>query len=113
MSEVATSQPPPTSHNAPLNHLPAPPSTIDLDSVPNQIGHAVLSPDGTLLRPPVGSLSENDAAIVYRMMLEVGTALKPTEEGLKRVTVGFGRVSYAVVVGGDGCLYIVKKRSSA
>lgn len=52
-------------------------------------------------------------AILFRMMLEVGTALKPSEEGLKRVTVGFGRVSYAVLVGADGCIYIVKKRSSA
>ncbi|KAL7477753.1 hypothetical protein ACHAW6_003549 [Cyclotella cf. meneghiniana] len=113
MSEATTSPLPPASHTAPLSHLPAPPSTIDLDSIPNQIGHAVLSPDGTLLRPLTGSLSEKDVAIVFRMMLEVGTALKPTEDGLKRVTVGFGRVSYAVSVGADGCIYIVKKRSSA
>ncbi len=34
-------------------------------------------------------------------------------EGLQRVTVGFKEVSYAVTLGGsDGCLYIVKKKSS-
>ena len=46
------------------------------------------------------------------MMLEIGTVLE--EEGLQRVTVGFRSVSYAVALGrGDGCLYIVKKRSSS
>jgi len=45
------------------------------------------------------------------MMLEIGTVLEG--EGLQRVTVGFRSVSYAVVLGGgDGCLYIVKKKSS-
>ena len=45
------------------------------------------------------------------MMLEIGTVLEG--EGLQRVAVGFRSVSYAVVLGGgDGCLYIVKKKSS-
>ena len=44
------------------------------------------------------------------MMLEVGTVRK--DEGVRRVTVGFGGVSYVVGIGGDGCLYVVKKRSS-
>lgn len=66
--------------------------------------------------------------IVYRMMLEIGTVLEGgtggndngdnnntsnEAEGLQRVTVGFKDVSYAVTLGGsDGCLYIVKKKSS-
>ncbi len=65
--------------------------------------------------------------IVYRMMLEIGTVLEggtggkddnnntstDEAEGLQRVTVGFKDVSYAVTLGGsDGCLYIVKKKSS-
>mmetsp|Transcript_13182 Transcript_13182/g.22485 ORF Transcript_13182/g.22485 Transcript_13182/m.22485 type:complete len:135 (+) Transcript_13182:50-454(+) len=101
---------------------------IDLDSIPGQIGHAILrASDGTILRPPTGSLSEQDLMIVYRMMLEIGTVLEggtggkeddnntsnEVEEGLQRVTVGFKDVSYAVTLGGsDGCLYIVKKKSS-
>ena len=58
-------------------------------------------------------------------MLEIGTVLEggtggkdddhnnTRTEGLQRVTVGFKDVSYAVTLGGtDGCLYIVKKKSS-
>ena len=100
---------------------------IDLDSIPGQIGNAIIrASDGTILRAPTGSLTEQDVMIVYRMMLEIGTVLEGgtggkddnnntcTEaEGLQRVTVGFKDVSYAVTLGGsDGCLYIVKKKSS-
>ena len=105
MSEATTTPPP--FQPAPLDT----PTTIDLDSIPNQIGSAILSPDGTLLRPPSGSLTEKDVAIIYRMMMEVGTVLEG--EGMERVTIGFSGVSYVVGVGGDGCLYIVKKRSSS
>ncbi|KAL9189112.1 hypothetical protein ACHAXT_011602 [Thalassiosira profunda] len=86
------------------------PAAIDLDAVPSQIGHAVLrASDGTILQPPTGNLTEHDVGIAYRMMLEVGTVLEG--EGLKRVTVGFGSVSYAMALG-DGCMYVVKKRSA-
>ena len=92
---------------------PQPSKVIDLDSVPQQIGHAILrAADGTILQPPSGSLSEKDVGIIYRMMLEVGTVLDG-KEGLQRLSIGFKSVSYAVTLGcGDGCLYIVKKRSS-
>ena len=105
-------------------------SIIDLDSIPDQIGNAILRvTDGTILRPPTGSLTEQDVEIIYRMMLEIGTILEggtggkypnrdnyynnEVVEGLQRVAVGFKKVSYAVTLGGsDGCLYIVKKKSS-
>ena len=85
---------------------------LDLDAVPGQIGHAVLrAADGHVVRHPTGSLTSRDAALLYRALLEAGTVL--CGEGLERLTVGFRNVSYAVVMGrGDGCLYIVKKRSS-
>ena len=87
-----------------------PADEIDLDTVPGQIGQAILrASDGSLLRPPTGSLTERDVGMVYRMMLEIGTVLDG--EGLQRVTVGFRSVSYAVALG-DNCLYIVKKKSS-
>lgn len=88
---------------------------IDLDTIPGQIGHAILrASDGTILQPPSGSLTERDVGIVYRMMLEIGTVLDGQEEGLQRLSVGFRSISYAVTLGGgDGCLYIVKKRSSS
>lgn len=108
---------------------PAATSTIiDLDSIPGQIGNAIIrASDGTILRAPTGNLNEQDVMIVYRMMLEIGTVLEggtggkddnnntstDEAEGLQRVTVGFKDVSYAVTLGGsDGCLYIVKKKSS-
>lgn len=87
----------------------------DLDAVPGQIGHAILrASDGTILRPPSGSLAERDVATIYRMIMEVGTLLDGGGEGLQRVTVGFCSVSYAIALGGDSneYLYIVKIRSS-
>ena len=86
----------------------------DLDAVPGQIGHAILrASDGTILQPPSGSLTERDVAVVYRMIMEAGTLLGGSGEGLQRMTVGFRSVSYAIALGGDrnDCLYIVKKRS--
>ena len=114
MAEPVISQAPSIANNPPVGTQQQPPPVneiIDLDSVPGQIGHAVLRvSDGTIIRRPTGSLSERDVGIVYRMMLEIGTVLEG--EGLQRVTVGFRSVSYAVALG-DGCLYIVKKRSSS
>ncbi|KAL7468176.1 hypothetical protein ACHAXS_008398, partial [Conticribra weissflogii] len=84
---------------------------LDLDMIPGQIGNAVLRSDGTIIRL-TGNLSERDVGIVYRMLLEIGTVLEGA--GLQRVTVGFRSVSYAVALGGaDGCLYVVKKKSSS
>ena len=102
MSETTTSQP---QHDP----LPTPPH-IDLLTVPNQIGHAVISPDGSILRRE-GSISERDVVILHRMMLEVGTVT--SGEGVRRVTVGLGETSYVVVIGVDGCLYVVKKKATA
>jgi len=86
----------------------------DLEAVPGQIGHAIIrASDGTILRPPSGSMTERDINIVYRMILEVGTLLDGSGEGgLQRVTVGFRSVSYAITLGENDCLYIVKKRSA-
>lgn len=86
----------------------------DLDTVSGQIGHAIIrASDGTIVRPPSGSLTERDVAIVYQMILEAGTLLNGNGEGLQQVTVSFRSVSYAVAIGGgrNDCLYIVKKRS--
>jgi hypothetical protein len=109
-------------HMTPQQQQAAAPSIADLDSIPNQLGHAVVrASDGTILRPPTGTLSERDVGIVWRLMLEIGTVLEGGSgseenssgggEGLQRVTVGFGCVNYAVGLW-DGCLYVVKKRSS-
>lgn len=113
-SSASSTQPPHAA--AAAQHAPTPPP-IDLQTIPSQIGHAILSPDGSIVQR-VGSLSERDAGILYRMMLEVGTVVATDKTvasnkgGVRRVTVGFGGVSYVVGVGGDGCLYIVKKKSS-
>jgi hypothetical protein len=89
---------------------------VDLDAVPGQVGHAVLrASDGSAVLGPTGSLTEHDAVVLHRMMLEIGSVLggKDNEEGgFRRVTVGFRDVTYAVAMGGgggDGCgVYVVK-----
>ncbi|KAL7553663.1 hypothetical protein ACHAWF_016973 [Thalassiosira exigua] len=116
MSESIISQNPAVANGGAPAVAPRPPppvnEIIDLDAVPGQIGHAILrASDGTILRSPTGSLTGRDVGIVYRILLEIGTVLEG--EGLQRVTVGFRSVSYAIALGGgDGCLYIVKKKSS-
>uniref|UniRef100_A0A7S4T9E9 Roadblock/LAMTOR2 domain-containing protein n=1 Tax=Ditylum brightwellii TaxID=49249 RepID=A0A7S4T9E9_9STRA len=104
--------PPATSNNT--TTLP------DLESIPSQIGTAVLhSTTGAPVRPNTGQLTDADAQILYRMLLEVGTALDSSgnkdmggseDEGLRRVTVGFHSVSYNMTVGAEGYIYIVKCR---
>jgi hypothetical protein len=132
MSESTASQPAPSSAASTKPPPPPPPSsieeddcddddddapaTIDLDAVPGQLGHAVLrSSDGSAaFGPPTGGMTELDASVVYRMMLEIGTVLEGGKEGgFRRVTVGFRNVTYVVALGGgDGCMYVVKRRSS-
>jgi hypothetical protein len=110
--------------------IPPPPSSsvvhdhtddvdIDLDAIPGQIGHAILrASDGAIMNGPTGCLTDRDVRVAYRMMLEVGTVLSgddanEREGGLRRVAVGFRGVTYAITLGGDdGCLYVVKRRSS-
>jgi len=97
----------------PLHHL-------DLESIPNQIGHAILrSTDGSVIRKS-GSLESNDIDILYKMLLEMGDILNANgnvkkgkkEELLKRVNVQGGNgVCYSMGVSKDELVYIVKKRS--
>jgi hypothetical protein len=103
---------------------------VDLESVPNQIGHAILrSSNGSIIKPPNGSLSSHDVNILYKMLLEMGHILNDQtsavngntnsnkkEELLKKVTVQGGTgndIRYCMGVSKDGLVYIVKKRSDA
>lgn len=98
----------------PLHHL-----DVDLESVPNQIGHAILrAADGSALKPPNGSLSANDVEVLYKMLLEMGHILKPQSsndaggELLKKVTIQGGNgICYCMGISMDGLVYIIKKRS--
>jgi len=86
----------------------------DLDSVPNQIGAAVIrSSDGTFLRPPSGLLSEHDAFIIYQMLMEVGHINSGQDHELGRVNVeGVNGVSYSACVDKNGFVYIVKRQTT-
>ncbi len=62
----------------------------DLESIPNQIGHAILnSSDGSLLSSS-GTLSQNDVDILYQVVLEIGETMKPQKNGFGG---GFGSTS--------------------
>jgi len=109
------------------------PSYVPLETVPHQIGTAVLNVgDGSLARECTGNLTYQDAKVLHTMILECGTLLrKPTSgldddpapsyvdaptivsrqrnaEGLKRITITFPRTKYTAALGSDGLLYIVK-----
>uniref|UniRef100_A0A7S2S507 Late endosomal/lysosomal adaptor and MAPK and MTOR activator 5 n=1 Tax=Eucampia antarctica TaxID=49252 RepID=A0A7S2S507_9STRA len=90
---------------------------VDLESIPNQIGTAILrSSDGIPLRPHTGDLSENDGNVLYQMLLEVGDVLE-SDESLKSINISCGGGNtndggaphYSVCVA-DTCVYIVKKK---
>ena len=86
----------------------------DLESIPNQIEHAILNAkDGSLLS---GSMSPHDIDILYQILLEVGETMKgdggaETGDKLKTITVEGGDISYSMCVTADGYIYLVKRRS--
>ena len=102
---------------------------INLESIPGQIGAAVLYADGKLAGPCTGKLTEKDTTILYQMLLEIGMLLEKStsgdtseapcsseefyQEGLRRITVSFPSVRFAAAVAKDGCIYIVKTKVTA
>eukprot|EP01083_Nonionella_stella_P060689 158360_1 len=93
---------------------------VDLDSVPNQIGNAILrASNGSIVKSPNRSISERDLNILYKMLLEMGHILNdknssssnPLGELLTKITVQGGNgVSFCVGLSTDGLVYIAKKR---
>ena len=98
--------------NLPLHDI-----NVYLESIPNQIGHAILTAaDGSTIRQANGSLSTKDVDIVYKIILEMGYILNidekvsMREELLKRITIQGGNgVYYCIGASKDGLIYIVKK----
>lgn len=87
---------------------------VDLDaSAPSHIiGSATLyASDGSLARSCSGKMTEESAKVLYQMLIETGTILEGTKEKLKRITVGFSGLSYAVTVATDGFVYVVQMQS--
>ncbi len=106
VGDLQQQQAPPAQH---AMHL------IDLESIPNQIGTAVLSAsDGIPLRPHTGSLSDHDANTLYQILLEVGDILESDDEALKSINISCGGDDggshYSVCVA-NTYVYIVKKKS--
>eukprot|EP00568_Trieres_chinensis_P003491 CAMPEP_0183302884 /NCGR_PEP_ID=MMETSP0160_2-20130417/8514_1 /TAXON_ID=2839 ORGANISM="Odontella Sinensis, Strain Grunow 1884" /NCGR_SAMPLE_ID=MMETSP0160_2 /ASSEMBLY_ACC=CAM_ASM_000250 /LENGTH=124 /DNA_ID=CAMNT_0025465709 /DNA_START=51 /DNA_END=425 /DNA_ORIENTATION=- len=97
-------------------------ASIDLDSIPGQIGSAILrASDGAIVQPPPpaveGGLSDRELSILYRMIREAGDVI-PDDEGLRRIEVSFqaGGPRYTVALvgdgGGDGYVFVVKRRQT-
>jgi ragulator complex protein LAMTOR4 len=84
--------------------------SVDLESVPNQVGTAVLNRDGggTVVKC-TGSLSEdggaNVCAHVYQMLLDTSVCLD--QEPLRRMSILFSDHNYVVTLG-DKHIYIVQ-----
>lgn len=108
MSTTAIAPNPSSSPHQPSTSDSAPTPDLDLETIPCQVGHAVLrSSDGSILCAPTGGLSDRDVGIIYRMLLEIGTKLNG--EALQRFTISFGAVSYVVAMS-SSCVYVVKKK---
>ena len=103
--------------NIPLHQM----GVADLESIPHQIGHAILRlSDGATVRPASGQMSQNDTNVLYKMLLEVGniTEEDPLDdmngsgsELLRRINVKGDGVCYSMCISSDNLVYIVKKRS--
>lgn len=89
---------------------------LDVDQITNQIGYALVnSSDGTLLKPPSGTLSEDDAKVLYKMLQEMGPIVNDGNKdgALRRVNIqGNNGVCYTLVISNDdGLIHIIKKRT--
>mmetsp|Transcript_2124 Transcript_2124/g.2472 ORF Transcript_2124/g.2472 Transcript_2124/m.2472 type:complete len:108 (+) Transcript_2124:285-608(+) len=103
-----------TDQEMPLNPLQQA-AAVDLESIPNQIGYAVLNAtDGSIVRPISGSLSMDDVMTLHKMLLEMGDILYTDKNGdqelLKRVKVDVGDAGYNMCISKNGFIYIVKKQ---
>lgn len=115
--------------------------SLDLESIPGQIGTAIIRASAANLsqkdHPQIsctGEMTEKDAGIMYSILLEIGTVLSPPPnmastktqpngkeneitsdatgcEALKKFNVSFPSVQYSCCVSSTGCVYIVKRRS--
>ncbi len=83
---------------------------IDLESIPNQVGTAILSAvDGKILKS-TGSLDNEEeghaiCATVFKMLLDSGICLG--DEPLRRLSISFTDYNYVVTLG-KSHVYIVK-----
>ena len=86
-------------------------SAVNLESVANQIGTAILDNEGNMLsctgemqgRPEI-------CRYIYNILLETGKCLQ--QEPLKRLTISYADYSYLATIGKDQ-IYIVKVNQSS
>ena len=85
---------------------------VDLEATPSHVtGSAVLmAADGSFAKPCSGQMTEKNAVILYKILLESGDILQEQEK-LRRITVSFQAISYAVTVASDGFVYMIQTRS--
>ena len=81
------------------------PPMIDLETAPvqGQLASAALDLNGRVVR---GQLGPEEASLIYRMMLELGTL---NESSFQRMTVTMQNVRY-IVARDETHIYIVKTR---
>jgi hypothetical protein len=83
---------------------------VDLESIPNQVGSAILNRDGggTVVKS-TGQLADETGAgvcaLIYQMLLDTSTCLG--EEPLRRMSILFADHNYVVTLGSKH-IYIVR-----
>lgn len=67
-------------------------SLVDLETIQGQLGNAVMNLEGELVRIG-GQMTEENASILFKMLVEVGML---GEQGFERLSVGFSSCNYSV-----------------
>mmetsp|Transcript_3822 Transcript_3822/g.4571 ORF Transcript_3822/g.4571 Transcript_3822/m.4571 type:complete len:90 (-) Transcript_3822:211-480(-) len=81
---------------------------LENSQFPGQTGSAVLDLKGQIVRGGSGQLTADNAAVLYRMLVEVGML---EDSSFRRMTVKFPSVRF-VVARDEHYVYIVQGRTS-
>lgn len=82
-------------------------SLVDLEAIQGQLGSAVLDLEGKLIRLG-GQMTEENASILFQMLVEVGML---GEDGFERLSVGFSSCNYSVARD-EANVYVIQTKAT-
>eukprot|EP00123_Amoebidium_parasiticum_P001243 comp12284_c0_seq1/m.7110 comp12284_c0_seq1/g.7110 ORF comp12284_c0_seq1/g.7110 comp12284_c0_seq1/m.7110 type:complete len:108 (-) comp12284_c0_seq1:161-484(-) len=95
--------------NLPKSSRMAEAASVDLSSVPGQVGTLVIGPDGNVYSA-TGELSDSQHTHTVQGLLHDTSKILKTDP-FKRITLSYDKVQYVITVDGrTRNIYVVKKR---